>query len=143
MARGGLQPFFQWLADHSAYGSSDSQVLLTYKHDITPGLAMGMEAFIKGIPLLKSRIYNLGAVRQLPVVIYSDAEWTVVDEPPWLRKGLGGITWDRSSVHVLPWIPQCTSSTPWAPEWRRSFRWSLWLRQGCRKHTVNSYAAAT
>ena len=55
---------------------------LTYKHDITPGLAMCMEFFTKGMPLLKTRIYHLGAVRQPPVVIYSDAEWTVLEKPP-------------------------------------------------------------
>ena len=27
------------------------------------------------------------------VVIYSDAEWTELREPPWFSKGLGGILW--------------------------------------------------
>ena len=115
MARGGLQPFFQWLSDHSAYGTSDSHVSWIYKHDITPGLAMGMEFFFKGIPLSKPRIYHLGAVRQPPVLIYSDAEWTVLDKPPWLREGWGASCGMGLAFTLRPWTPQCATSTLWAP----------------------------
>ena len=55
---------------------------------------------LNGIPLLKPRIHHLGAVRQPPVVIDSDAEWTVLDDLSWLRKGLGGIMWDGLSVQA-------------------------------------------
>ena len=107
MARGGLQPFFQWLSDSSAYSSttiSDANVLnrttvrprlyaLTDKFKCSSSLAIGMELFIRGIPLLEPRIYRLGEIRLPPLLFYSDAEWTVLDKPPWLSKGLGGIMW--------------------------------------------------
>ena len=66
---------------------------LTDKFPITASLAIGMEFFIKGIPLLSPRIYKLGEIRSPPLLFYSDAEWTVLDKPPWLSKGLGGIMW--------------------------------------------------
>jgi len=56
MARGGLQPFFQWLAQHSAYttnGISKQTTVckkpptLTDKFLITASLAIGMEFFIR------------------------------------------------------------------------------------------------
>ena len=56
---------------------------------------MGFEFFIKGIPLLKPRIYKLGELKKQPVLVYSDAEWTVLENPPWLLKGLGGILWKQ------------------------------------------------
>jgi hypothetical protein len=74
-------------------GGQKHQQALTSKHKITASLAMGIEFFLKGIPLLKPRIYQLGAIRRPPVVIYSDAEWTVVEDPPSIKKGLGGILW--------------------------------------------------
>ena len=112
MARGGLQPFSQWLSDHSAYGTSDSQVSLIYKHGITPGLAMGMELFFKGIRIFEPRIYHLGAARQPPVVIDSDAEWTVLEKPPWQRKGLGASCGMDGVSSPQPWTPRCATSTP-------------------------------
>ena len=57
-----------------------------------------MEFSIKGVEVIKPHIYVLGAMRQKPVVISSDAKWTVLDEPPWFRKGLGGVTWDGDAV---------------------------------------------
>ena len=107
MTRGGLQPFFQWLSDHSAYSSianSDSNNLkrttvrprlhaLTDNFKIISSLAIGMDLFIRGIPMLEPRIYRLGEIRLPPLLLYSDAEWTVLDKPPWLSKGLGGIMW--------------------------------------------------
>ena len=66
---------------------------LTDKFPITASLAIGMEFFIKGIPLLSPRIYKLGEIRLPPLLFYSDAEWTVLNKPPWLSKGLGGIMW--------------------------------------------------
>ena len=111
MARGGLQPFFQWLSDHCTYSSTTSsdrldgkkgssapsaaQASLTKPHSITASLAMGFEFFIKGIPLLKPRIYKLGELKKQPVLVYSDAKWTVLEKPPWLLKGLGGILWKQ------------------------------------------------
>ena len=105
MARGGLQSFFQWLPEHSAdtstqapsasclfsnhLGGQSQQKSLTSKHRITASLAKGIEFFLKGIPLLKPRIYHLGAIRRPPVVIYSDAEWTVLENPPSNQKGFG------------------------------------------------------
>ena len=53
-----------------------------------------MEVFIPGIPLLEPRIYRLGEIRLPPVLFYSDAEWTVLDQPPWLSKCVGGIMWE-------------------------------------------------
>ena len=43
--------------------------------------------------MLEPRIYKLGEIRLPPLLFYSDAEWTVLDKPPWLNKGLGGIMW--------------------------------------------------
>ena len=59
---------------------------------------MGIEFFLKRIPLLKPRIYQLGAIKKPPVVIYSDAEWTVIDDPPSISKGLGGILWQPGEL---------------------------------------------
>ena len=55
---------------------------------------MGMECYVRGISLLKPRLYTLGEIQLPPVIVYSDAEWTVLDKPPWLSKGLGGIVWE-------------------------------------------------
>ena len=55
---------------------------------------MGMEFFILGIPRSKPRIYRFGELARKLVVIYSDAEWTVLDKEQWLNKGLGGILWE-------------------------------------------------
>ena len=114
MARGGLQSFFHWLSENSAYdttapapatstsygllGGSRGQQPLTSQHRITASLAMGIEFFLKGIPLLKPRVYQLGAIRKPPVIIYSDAEWTVLDNPPRIKKGLGGIMWQPGEL---------------------------------------------
>ena len=35
-----------------------------------------------------------------PLIFYSDAEWTILNEPPWLSKGLGGIMWDDTSCRA-------------------------------------------
>ena len=59
---------------------------------------MGIEFVLKGIPLLKPRVYHLGAIKKPPVIIYSDAEWTVVDDPPSIKKGLGGIQWQAGEL---------------------------------------------
>ena len=56
-----------------------------------------MEFVIRGIPLLEPRVYRLGEIRLPPLLFYSDAEWTVLDKPPWLGKGLGGIMWQSGT----------------------------------------------
>jgi hypothetical protein len=88
LARGGIQPFFGWLADNI-----DPELKLQQKHDISAALALGIDFFYKGLKLLKPRIYHLAQVSQKPILIYSDAEWTVNSVPPLLSKGLGGILW--------------------------------------------------
>ena len=93
LARGGLQPFFEWLANNAAYDCSTS-IRLDTTYRTTPSLLLATDFFIRGLQLLQPRIYTLGSVNLLPIIIYSDAEWTILDEPPWLRKGLGGILWD-------------------------------------------------
>ena len=35
---------------------------------------------------------------QTPVIIYSDAEWTVLENPPRIKKGLGGILWQPGEL---------------------------------------------
>ena len=47
----------------------------TDKFPITASLAIGMEFFIKRIPLLSPKIYRLGEIRSQPLMFYSDAEW--------------------------------------------------------------------
>ena len=79
--RGGSLPFVK------------SQTSLTTSQNVTSSLAMGMELFLKGIPLMKPRVYKLGEITRKPVIVYSDAEWTILDKHPWLQKGLGGIMW--------------------------------------------------
>ena len=59
---------------------------------------MGIELFLKGIPLMKPRIYRLGAIKKPPVIVYSDAEWTIVENPPSIKKGLGGILWQPNQL---------------------------------------------
>ena len=66
---------------------------MTDKFPITSSLAIGMESFIKGIPLLSPKVYRLGKIRTPPPLFYSDAEWIVLEKPPWLSKGLGGKMW--------------------------------------------------
>ena len=105
MARGGLQPFFRWLADNSAYikrstNRPGDRGSLQSNHNITAGLAMGMDFFILGFPLLKPKNYKLGELVRKPIVIYSDAEWTVLDKEPWLHKGLGGILFEPGHLPV-------------------------------------------
>ena len=60
---------------------------------MTDSLLLGIDFFVRALTLLKPRIYNLAEVRSRPVVVYSDAEWTVLPGPQGLRKGLGGIMW--------------------------------------------------
>ena len=43
--------------------------------------------------MLEPRIYKLGEIQLPPLLFYSDAEWTVLDKPPWLSKWLGGSMW--------------------------------------------------
>ena len=61
---------------------------------------MGKAFFIRGIPLLQPRLYKLGEIKTPPILTYSDAEWTILDKPPWLSKGLGGILWEANQK---PW----------------------------------------
>ena len=111
------QPFCQWLADRSTYSREgpgivnrytegrdsdhlDGRVMQTPSgsiHKITSSLAMGMEFFLKGIPLMKPRLYKLGEIKRKYVVIVSDAKWNVLRKHPWLNKGLGGILWKDDS----------------------------------------------
>ena len=57
--------------------------------------------------MLKPRLYNLGEIQLPPVIIYSDAEWTVLDKPSWLSKVLGGIMWEPGQE---PWA--AATNTP-------------------------------
>ena len=50
--------------------------------------------------MLKPSLYKLGEIQVPPVIIYSDAESTVLDKPSWLSKGLGGIMWEPGQE---PW----------------------------------------
>ena len=56
---------------------------------------MGMEFFLKGIPLMKPRIYKLGEITRTTVIVHSDAEWTILDHLPRVQKGLEGILWKQ------------------------------------------------
>ena len=47
--------------------SARGQTFLTTPHSITSSVAMGIELFLKGIPLTKPRIYKLGELRRTPV----------------------------------------------------------------------------
>ena len=47
---------------------------------------------------MKPRLYKIAQVRLAPVLVYSDAEWTVLDSPPWFSKGLGGILFDGDTT---------------------------------------------
>ena len=94
MARGGLQPFYSWLAENVG-NSAD----LNKEYKISSSLAVGLEFFHRGLRVLKPRIFHLAQVSRRPVVIYSDAEWEVLDKAPWISKGLGGIAWiDETTV---------------------------------------------
>ena len=93
MARGGLQPFYTWLA-----GNISPEGRLDRSFQISASLAVGLEFFIRGLRLLQPRLYKLSQPLQRAVLIYSDAEWTVLDEPPWFSKGLGGILWADDTV---------------------------------------------
>ena len=55
---------------------------------ITSSLAIGMESFIKGVPLLSPKVYRLGKIRTPPPLFYADAKWIVLEKQPWLSKGL-------------------------------------------------------
>ena len=88
LARGGLRPFFDWIADNSDSTSLWRTKLNPIK--ISASLMVGVEFFLFTIPLIKPRIYSLGIVQPLPVVAYSDAEWTVREPPLLPRRGLGG-----------------------------------------------------
>ena len=60
---------------------------------------MGMVFFIRGINLPRPGLYKLAEIQLPPVIIYSDADWTVLNKPPWLSKGLGGIMWEPGQKH--------------------------------------------
>ena len=93
MARGGLQPVYSWLADNISPTAK-----LDRHFRVTENLRIGLEFFARGLSILQPRLYLLAKPRQRPVVVYSDAEWTVLDEHPWFSKGLGGIMWADNKV---------------------------------------------
>ena len=92
IGRGGLNPFYEWIALNS-----DANSLWRTKHNrtrLTPSIMVGIEFFIRVIPMIKPRIYSLGIVHIKPVIAYSDAEWTPPRHPPLApRRGLGGCVW--------------------------------------------------
>ena len=47
---------------------------------------------------MKPRVYQLGVIKKPQIIIYSDAEWTVLTDPPGLKKSLGGILWQQNSL---------------------------------------------
>ena len=59
--------------------------------------------------MLKPRLYKLGEIQLPPVIIYSDAEWTVLDKPSWLSKGLWGIMWEPGQE---PWAAATDTPQP-------------------------------
>ena len=66
---------------------------------------MGIEFFLKGIPLMKPRIYKHGELKRKPVIAYSHAEWTILARRPWLMKGLGGICGNKAaSLKLRQWM---------------------------------------
>lgn len=88
IGRGGLRPFFDWIAENSE--STSLWRIKLNKVDITTSLLDGMEFFIYVIPLIEPRIYFLGVMHPPPAVAYSDAEWTMQELPLLPRRGLGG-----------------------------------------------------
>ena len=51
---------------------------MTDNFPITSSLAIGMESFIKGVPLLLPKVYRLGKIRTPPPLFYADAKWIVL-----------------------------------------------------------------
>ena len=93
MARGWFQPFYSRLAEHiSPEGRLDREF------HISQSLRIGLQFFGRGLRILKPRIYRLAQPRAKPVVIYSDAEWTVLETAAWQRKNLGGLMRDGDTV---------------------------------------------
>ena len=91
VGRGGLQPFYAWIADHA--DASSLWKTKGTKCPITSQLYIGIEFFVRVIPLIRPRVYHLGHVTRRPVVAYSDAEWTPRDPPLLPKRGLGGCIW--------------------------------------------------
>ena len=55
---------------------------------------VGIELFLRMIPMIKPKKYSIGVVVPRPVVAYSDAGWAPAANPPLLpSKGLGGCMW--------------------------------------------------
>ena len=88
VGRGGLRPFFDWIAENSESTSIWRTKL--NKVNITPQVLIGIDFFIHVIPLIHPRKYLLGVVHPHPVVAYSDAEWTAHHPPLLPSSGLGG-----------------------------------------------------
>ena len=58
---------------------------------ITASLYVGIEFFLRVIPIIKPKLFHLGVLHEKPVIAYSDAEWTPPAHPPLLPgRGLGG-----------------------------------------------------
>ena len=76
--RSGLQPFYSWISDHAEMSSlwRNKSTLCT----ISKSPYIGIEFFVRIIPLFRPRVYHLGCVTRRPVVAYSDAEWTPLRE---------------------------------------------------------------
>ena len=52
---------------------------------------VGIDLFVKVLPQIRPRIYDLCRVHPRPIVAYSDAEWTPAAHPPLAPgRGLGG-----------------------------------------------------
>ena len=80
IGRGDLTAFYEWIA-----ASSDASTLWRTKHTksfLTNRIMIGIEFFIRVIPMIKPRIYSLGVVHIKPVIAYPDAEWKPPRHPP-------------------------------------------------------------
>ena len=127
IARGGLRPFYDWLADNV-----DSATLWRTKDgrlSLSSQLLGGMEFVLRALPLLKPRVYHLNKVASPPLVAYSDAEWSPPAHPPLTLTRVWEVafSWTETSRDV-PWKHQSTSVTHWHPAKHKSFRWSFWPR---------------
>ena len=104
VGRGGLRPFFDWVAEScessSLWKTQSTQI------GVTPNLLVGLEYFIQIIPLIEPKVYLLGAVHQKPILAYSDAEWTALHPPFLPRRGLGGCILKENDYYA------CSIDTP-------------------------------
>ena len=100
IGRGGLQPLFHWAATH--IGSTTGGAGLRRPAALDGPALMGLDFFTMVLSSFKPCIYDLKIVRQAPIILYTDAEWTVT--PQLIKKGLGAILWDGDDV----WAAACS-----------------------------------